>query len=167
MCLKNKQTKKNCWGGSEPLLAHASRQQRRRVRAMRKFQKQKPFWHCTDYSARGILKIPTEVWGVIGQRGPAVSHRELDREFYNHLDGKESEREWMCVHVEQNQFVVQQKLPQHCKSTRLHWNFKKKKKEKSDAKSIQYLNRKVHLNIKILKQETFGKIINSIRLKYS
>lgn len=43
----------------------------------------------------------------------------------------------------------------------------KKKKEKSDAKSIQYLNRKVHLNIKILKQETFGKIINSIRLKYS
>ena len=35
-------------------------------------------------------------------------------------EGKESEREWMCVHVQMTHFVVQQKLSQHCKSTTLH-----------------------------------------------
>ena len=30
---------------------------------------------------------------------------------------KESEREWMCVYVSLNPFVVQQKLSQPCKST--------------------------------------------------
>lgn len=32
---------------------------------------------------------------------------------------KESEKEWICVYVQLNHFVVQQKLTHHCKSTTL------------------------------------------------
>ena len=39
--------------------------------------------------------------------------------------GKESEREWICVHIRLNHFVMQQKLSQPCKSTILQWNLKK------------------------------------------
>ena len=35
------------------------------------------------------------VHGMTGQRGPALQHREL----YPIYVGKESEREWMCIHV--------------------------------------------------------------------
>ena len=40
--------------------------------------------------------IHTEVYGIIGLQGPAVSHRELYAIF---CVGEESEKEWMCVHV--------------------------------------------------------------------
>ena len=43
--------------------------------------------------------INTEVYGVIGQWGPAVRHRELYPIFCDHLHGKGSEREWMCIQV--------------------------------------------------------------------
>ena len=41
----------------------------------------------------------TEVYGMTGQWGPAVLHRELSPVFCDHLGGKECESEWMCVHV--------------------------------------------------------------------
>ena len=44
--------------------------------------------------------------------------------------GKESEKEWTCVHVQLNHFVVQQKLSQQCKSTILQKKFKNWKKKK-------------------------------------
>lgn len=41
--------------------------------------------------------------------------------------GKESERGWLCGHVQLNRFVVQQKWSQPCKPARLPYNFIKKK----------------------------------------
>ena len=41
----------------------------------------------------------TGVCGMIGQWGPAVEHSELYPIFCYNLCGKESEREWMHVHV--------------------------------------------------------------------
>ena len=44
--------------------------------------------------------IHTEVYGMIGQWGPAVEHRELYPIFCVMICvGKESERDWMCVYV--------------------------------------------------------------------
>ena len=46
-----------------------------------------------------------EVYGMMGQQGPAVQHRELYPVFCDGLCG----REWMCGHVWRSHFVVQQK----------------------------------------------------------
>ena len=50
-------------------------------------------------------------------RGPAVQHRGLYPIPVMIYVGKESERAWMCVHVELNHFAVQQKRSLPCKST--------------------------------------------------
>ena len=47
----------------------------------------------------GDWHMQTEVYGMIGQRGPAVQHRELCMVSMIIYVGKESEREWMYVHV--------------------------------------------------------------------
>ena len=65
--------------------------------------------------------------------------------------GKESVREWICVCVKLNHFVVQKKLPQHCKSAILQCNFKKwrnklqwvitsQRSEKPSSNSLQTIN---------------------------
>ena len=41
----------------------------------------------------------TEVYGMIGYPGPAVGHWEFCPLCCDSLCGKESEREWMCVHA--------------------------------------------------------------------
>ena len=43
-----------------------------------------------------ISVMDTEAYGTIGQRGPAVEHREL---YSVSCVGKESEREQMCVYM--------------------------------------------------------------------
>lgn len=43
--------------------------------------------------------VHTEVPRMIGQRGPAALHRELCPILLIICVGKDSEREWMCVHV--------------------------------------------------------------------
>ena len=66
----------------------------------------------------GGLRLHTIKYGMNGQRGPAVPHRELYPILCDNLYmGKEPEREWMCVHVKLHHFVVQRKLSKHCKST--------------------------------------------------
>ena len=52
------------------------------------------------------------VYGMDGQRRPAIEHRELYSEFCDNLYGNV-----LCIYVSLNHFVVQQKLMQHCKST--------------------------------------------------
>ena len=50
-----------------------------------------------EYEAT-IIKT-TIIYGVIGQQGPAVQHRELYPIFCDPLYGKKPEKEWMWVHV--------------------------------------------------------------------
>ena len=74
--------------------------------------------------------MPRKVYGMSGQWGLAVEHSELYPIFCDNLCGKESEREWTCVREELKNFVVHQKLSQHCKSIIFRSNFKKWKKKK-------------------------------------
>lgn len=57
---------------------------------------------------------------------------------------KESGREWMCVHVQLNHFVVEQKWSQHCKSTILQTEKWKKKKT---LNCFVYVSMKLHLEL--------------------
>ena len=45
------------------------------------------------------MTMPTEVYGMIGQWGPAYDTGMSTQEFVIIYVGKESEREWMCVYV--------------------------------------------------------------------
>ena len=65
----------------------------------------------------GLIGICTLWYGMIARQGPTTQHRELYPIFYDNLYRKESEKEWMCVYIYLNHFVVQQKLSQHWKST--------------------------------------------------
>ena len=55
------------------------------------------------------------IWS--GQWGPAYSTGHSTQYSVIAYMGKESEKEWKCVYVQLNHFVVQQKLVQYCKST--------------------------------------------------
>ena len=68
----------------------------------------------------------TDVYGMMGQRGPAVQHRKLPSILWLSMWEK-NRREWICVYVWMGHFVVQQKLSQPFKLTVLQ-----EKKEKID-----------------------------------
>ena len=75
----------------------------------------------------------TKVYGMIGQQGPAMLHRELYPVFCDGLcwglRGK-SGREWMCVHVWLSHFVVQTEVV--CTSLELQAMKKKKNCQRVD-----------------------------------
>ena len=50
--------------------------------------------------------VHTVEYGKIGQWGPAVQNREFYPIFCDNLNGKESEKEWMCGHVQLNLPIV-------------------------------------------------------------
>ena len=77
----------------------------------------------------------TMVYGMTGQQGSAVYRTENSTQYSVMIYmGKESKKEWMHVYVYLNRFVVQQKLPQHCKSVIFNKLLKIKKKAMESSK---------------------------------
>ena len=88
-------------------------------------------WGRMDWGLRiGIFTLSYMQWLA---KGELLYSTENSTQYSDNLCGK---RTWMrmdvctCITESLCCTAVQQKLPQHCKSTRLHWNFKKKKRKK-------------------------------------
>ena len=59
------------------------------------------------------LAFHTTVYGMDCQWGPAVQHSEFCSIFCHNLNGKKNLEKCICVYVQLNHFVVDQKLSQH------------------------------------------------------